>query len=179
MINVCLRLFIVVALSLAVNGCHANAQKNAVADSAWLMDGSPWYEQSAGFETAETEWEKKQLPMMVYFYTDWCSYCRRFDSGLLVDPSVRQQLKHVIKVRINPEKGVEEEKIAQKYGVKGYPSVFVLASGSKDWQRIYPFRRVGYSKVLVPPSDFIQMCNEMGASVSLCFESGTVKPCGK
>ncbi len=60
----------------------------------------------------------------MYFYTDWCPYCRKFEKHTLADGGVKKVLDGFVLVRINPEDGSRENQIAQQYRVDGYPAVF-------------------------------------------------------
>ena len=84
-----------------------------------------WYQGAAGYDQAAEEYEKTNQPMLVYVNVGWCPYCRRFEKNILSSPLVKDFLKDKIKVSINPEDGPRENRIAQRYGVRGYPSVFL------------------------------------------------------
>jgi len=61
---------------------------------------------------------------IVYFYTDWCRYCKRFSQNVLASPELS---KHSISVRrINPEENDDNAQLAEKHGVRGYPTLFVI-----------------------------------------------------
>jgi thiol-disulfide isomerase/thioredoxin len=84
-----------------------------------------WYEGSQGYRWAMEEAAETGLPVAVYFYTDWCPYCRQLDSEILRAPQVLEYFTHVIKVKVNPEDGPEEQEISDAYGVTSYPSFFI------------------------------------------------------
>jgi thiol:disulfide interchange protein len=66
--------------------------------------------------------------VMVDVYTDWCGWCKKLDGETFADLRVAEALKDVIPVRVNAEKGGEA--VADKYGVRGFPTVlFLSASG--------------------------------------------------
>jgi thiol:disulfide interchange protein len=93
--------------------------------------------------------------MAVYFYTDWCGYCKRLDRDVLATAEVEQHLSRLVRVRINPEDGPQEEAIARRYGITGYPSFFVLAPGSPAPVRINHYKRQGSGWVPMTPGDFV------------------------
>ncbi len=89
---------------------------------------STWYEDASGYEEAVRQQKLFHAPMLVYFHVDWCPHCKAFDQ-LLEDGQVRGKLGEAIKVRINPEHGEAERKVfADRFGAKGYPSIYWLAS---------------------------------------------------
>lgn len=99
---------------------------------AWVASRSPvssyWQEGARGFADAGREQARVKAPLLVYFYTDWCPYCRELDRTVLSDSSFDRF--RAVKVRVNPEAGPEERAIADRFGVNGYPSLFLIASPS-------------------------------------------------
>ena len=94
--------------------------------AAWT---EPWLDGVAGYETA---FRRAEGPVFVYFYTDWCGYCRQFEAELLSDDSVIGFLATLQAVRINPEKGLGEAELARRYGVAGFPALFLHEDGRPE-----------------------------------------------
>jgi thiol-disulfide isomerase/thioredoxin len=90
---------------------------------------SRWHEGSRGFEDGEREQARTKSPMLVYFFTDWCQYCRAFEREVLYQREVESQLR-VIKVRVNAEQNADDTALARRFGVSGYPSLFLVLPGS-------------------------------------------------
>jgi thiol-disulfide isomerase/thioredoxin len=109
---------------------------SAAPEDRWLYD-------SAGYARALDLQRELNVPLVVYFYTDWCPFCQALDSDYLSASSVQQYLRGVVKVRINPEHGPSERGISNQYGVTGYPSFFVMRNLSSAPRNIQPFRRGG------------------------------------
>ena len=86
-----------------------------------------WLSNARGYEAASRELSTKRRPMLVYFYTDWCGYCRRLEGKVLATESGRKSLEDVLKVRINPESGRDEALLAGQYRVRGYPTLLVVS----------------------------------------------------
>ena len=108
-----------------------------------------WYEGSQGYRWAMQEAAEIGLPVAVYFYTDWCPYCRQLDREVLSRPEVLACFTHVIKVKINPEDGPEEEAISDRYRVGSYPSFFIQPSATAGAVKIQ--RRTA--------DEFVAFCN--------------------
>ena len=90
-----------------------------------------WYSGFSGFIQASNTQKQEQKPLLVFFYTDWCVNCKNLREKVLVDDEVQQFLKQVIPVQINPEQGVLENQLAEEFGVRGYPSLFVISPAQK------------------------------------------------
>ncbi len=101
--------------------------------------------------------------MLVYFYADWCNYCRQFEKELLSDSGVHDYLKDLIVVRINPEAGQAERRFGDMYGVNGYPSLFVHSSESKTLSRIDRMKLDDGKPRMMSPEEFIGTVTEAAA----------------
>ncbi len=102
-----------------------------------------WFYGGAGYTRALELQKELNVPLVVYFYTDWCSYCRTLDNQYLPSAPVQDYLRGVVKVRINAEQGFAERALAKRYGVSGYPSFFVMRNPAARPVNVSPFRRVG------------------------------------
>ncbi|HEY8227251.1 MAG TPA: thioredoxin family protein [Pyrinomonadaceae bacterium] len=100
-----------------------------------------WLRDAPGYERASQLQRELGVPMVVYFYTDWCPFCHALDSRYLPTPPVQQYLRGVVKVRINPEHGPAERALAEQYAVTGYPSFLVIRKPSSLPVNVNPFKR--------------------------------------
>ena len=129
---------------------------NATLQEQWLND-------AAGYNRALTLQRELKVPLVVYFYTDWCPYCHELDAEYLPNPAVEAYLRGAVKVRINPEHGPAERAIADSYDVTGYPRFYVFRNLSSYPRNLQPFRREGKS---LTPEQFAMACQQW-APVSL------------
>jgi thiol:disulfide interchange protein len=113
-----------------------------------------WYEGTSGFETASRLARESGAAMLVYFHTDWCGYCKQMERELFPAPAVDKQLRTMLKVRINPERSGEEQGLAGRYGVRGYPSLFVQRDGSTP-VRVQAFVSLGGRWNQASPDEFV------------------------
>ncbi len=120
-------------LSLVVVSAAAADKEDVGKDSG---TPSSWYDGAAGFALGLEEALEEGRPLAVYFYTDWCGYCRQLERELLYRPEVEESMRYLTKVRINPEEGNEESAIARHYGVYGYPSFFVHPGPGQEATRL-------------------------------------------
>ncbi len=86
-----------------------------------------WFDDAAGYAEALTEAEAADKPVLVYFYTDWCPYCRQLNSELLAADEVQRELAGMLAVRVNAERGPDERSLAAHYRVRGYPALFLYS----------------------------------------------------
>jgi len=110
-----------------------------------------WYEGASGFERGVEESKREGKVLAVYFYTDWCPYCRELDRELLTRAKVEEFLKYLVKIRVNPESGRRERMLANEYGVRGYPSFFIQSTPDAAPSKI---RRTS-SDGLKSPEEFV------------------------
>lgn len=84
-----------------------------------------WHEGAQGYERALEEAKGNQRPIALYFYTDWCGFCRKLERDVLTQPAMKPCLSSVIPVKVNPEKGPQESLLARKFGVSSFPRFFI------------------------------------------------------
>jgi len=116
-----------------------------------------WLNDSAGYARAIELQRELNVPLVVYFYADWCPYCHALDGQYLPSPPVQDYLRRVVKVRINPEHGRPERELAIRYGVSGYPTFLLMRTASARPMNIQPFRRGGAN---LTPSQFANACRQ-------------------
>src|SRR5438552_8421472 len=57
-----------------------------------------WLNGAEGYAQALQEHRTSGKPMAVYFYTDWCGYCKLFNRDYLASRDVEQYMKNIIRV---------------------------------------------------------------------------------
>lgn len=144
------------ALVLLLLGLPSSASEPAPDWSSWL-NGAP------GMLEAIERYQEEPRPILVYFYTDWCGYCRQFERELLSDERVGAYVDDIIAVRINPEQGREESAISQRYRVSGYPGIFMHSATSKSLSRIDRMTVVEGRPMLLDPDAFIEVLRGAGS----------------
>lgn len=102
---------------------------------------SPWF--GRGFDAALAEARASDRLVMVEFYTDWCTWCRRLEQDTLTDTQVREELAKVIPIRVDAEGRGRD--LAVKFGVDRYPTVVFVDADGHEVDRI-----MGY----LPPERF-------------------------
>ena len=123
--------------------------------SAKVPEG--WLSGGANFEKAMELQRELNVPLVVYFYVDWCPYCNELESQYFPAAPMREYLRSVVKIRINPELTPADEAVARIFGIRGYPGFFVIAPKSFPVQ-LSPFRRDGRS---LTAAEFAQRCQDV------------------
>ena len=117
-----------------------------------------WLHGATGFTRAVELQRQSRTAMVVYFYTDWCPYCRALDDQYLNAASVQRILQRTVAVRINPEDGPAERRIADRYGVTGYPTFLIMQNESARPRNVHPFRKGGNN---LTPDQFAKACEDI------------------
>ena len=143
---------------LALLVCVALSPLPASYGASRGFDPETWLQDSDGMFDAIRSVEEVSKPMVVYFYTDWCGYCRQFERELLGTPEVKEYFSEVLTVRINPENGDREREIAEYYGVNGYPGFFVHSGTSRTLSRVDRMLVENGQPRLMAPEEFIAAC---------------------
>ena len=75
--------------------------------------------------------ESKDETVVYFFYVDWCGYCKQAKPEIakLEEKINNNKMNNVKLVRVNCD---EEEEMASKYGVKGYPTIVCEKNGDKN-----------------------------------------------
>lgn len=91
-----------------------------------LAQEFPW---QTDFTEAKAIATQQKKPLMLYFTTDWCGWCKIMEKETFLKPSVIKQASGYIPVKLNAEK--EGKALAAKYKVSAYPHfVFVDTDGA-------------------------------------------------
>jgi thiol-disulfide isomerase/thioredoxin len=118
-----------------------------------------WLDGVSGYERAVQMQRELNVPLVIYFYTDWCPFCRSLESQYLPAAPVQNYLKGVVKVRINADQGSAEKDLATQFGVNGYPSFLIVRNPSSLPIRVHPFRRGAPN---LTAAEFARACREPG-----------------
>ena len=82
--------------------------------------GIKWYTYKQGIELSKIEGVK----IFLYFYADWCTYCKKMEKETFNDDSVVSYLNdNFIPIKVNSDRDI---KTALDFGVKGLPSSWFI-----------------------------------------------------
>jgi len=110
--------------------------------------------QGVKFEKETTPFEdvlalaaKTGKPIMIDFYADWCSWCRKLDEDTYSDPEVGKASAQLINIKMDTATK-EGRELARKYRVRGLPTIIFLYSTGEEMGRVIGYR---------PPEVFLEI----------------------
>lgn len=104
-------------------------------------DFSIWSHGASGYNDAIQEAKNEGKPLILYFHTEWCKWSKKMNNDYLASYNVKDFLRDIPKVEINPDKGADEKALTKKYNVTGYPSFLVsVPSVDSKTERLYPLK---------------------------------------
>ena len=112
---------VIMILSLAFMGMQLSRFANDTSLNNWENG-------FAGYMKVSRLQAESGKPMALFFYTDWCSSCKALREEILATPQVREYMESLHAVKVNPEAGGAENRLAQDYGVLGYPTFLIVDS---------------------------------------------------
>jgi len=97
-----------------------------------------WEKISTGLKNAEIQ----KKPVLMFFYTEWCIYCKKMNSEVFSDAEILQYMnENFTSIRVNPEKDTDlieimGEKITpgelmRKAGLNGFPTTLFFNNNKK------------------------------------------------
>ncbi|MDB6173922.1 MAG: thioredoxin [Chthoniobacteraceae bacterium] len=108
-----------------------------LAASSFAKEG--WTEDfDKGLATAQAE---KKIALVDFTGSDWCSWCIKLDKEIFSQPKFKEYAaKNLVLVEIDfpqikalpKEQKAQNDKLAKKYSIEGYPTVVVLNSEGKQ-----------------------------------------------
>ena len=114
---------------------------------------SEWHEGLDGYVKSVRLQKDNSKPIAAFFYTDWCPNCKKLREDILSTPEFKQFADENLNVvKINPESGPMENKLAEEFGVFAYPSFFIIPANNK---KTLPIRKTSH----IPVKKFIQQIN--------------------
>ena len=108
-----------------------------------------WY---TSWKDAVADSKRTRRPILVDFYADWCTYCKKMDKETIPNPTVQATLSKVVCVRLNTER--EGKALASKTGVGTLPTFLLTNANGEPEGRIEGF------------TDAAQFCATVGNLIS-------------
>jgi len=106
-------------------------------DTEWRTD----------FSEAKEVAAEQDRPIVVYFWTTWCTYCEDYNRKVYSDPTVQSRLDDFVLVAVNlDDDGTEASRLKQQYNVNYPPQHVIITPDGEELTRIS-----GYA----PKQDFL------------------------
>jgi thiol:disulfide interchange protein len=115
--------FFVVLLSIGYFSMHAAP---TLSDENYSYHGDTRWQtnMTAAEQTAASEGK----PVIVYFWTTWCTYCEDYNQKVYADPTVQSELDDFVKVAVNmDDDGGAASRLQRTYNVN-YPPQHVIVT---------------------------------------------------
>lgn len=109
--------------------------------SASTYASTDWFDGAHQLEAATRLARDNKAPLLVYVYADWCGYCKKFEKELLYTSQISADLKHVVKVRMNPDKDGLAKAFEKENALTGYPTVLLKSTADTSFKQVFPFTR--------------------------------------
>lgn len=100
----------------------------ALCGSSWGNSEMPWVRD---YDTALSKAKSSNQLIMVDFYADWCSWCKRLDSETFANREVAGLSSRFVPLRLNSE--IEGQTLASQYKIKSLPSVILIDPRGSQW----------------------------------------------
>jgi thioredoxin-related protein len=118
-------------------------------NSAAAMERIEWHTYDDGM--ARSRFEKKKV--FLYFYAEWCAYCRDMDLKTFKDPNVIGTLnRSFIPIRVNSDR---EQAAATLFRVKGLPDSWFLGESGDV---------IGHRPGFIPADQMMKILNVVQTS---------------
>ena len=128
---------LVILTAMLADANAATAKKKI----AWAKD----------YTVAQAQAKKANKPIMIDFYTDWCTWCKKLDTDTYSNKTVVTYVtKSFVAVKVNAEK--EGKGLSAKYGITGFPTIMIVDASGTPIGKI-----IGY----VTPVDFIKQAKQV------------------
>jgi len=129
-----------------------------------LYTSEKWYSGHTEYSEAMKLSDQNKVPALIYMHTDWCQYCKKFESKLLTNKDVNLSLNKFVKIKINPETSDKDKQLYKELNGKGFPTI-MFQHGKKG--KIIPVR-APYTKnsgswTLMSASQFINVLHKYGS----------------
>ena len=127
----------------AMDSTTPSAVSYASIEEARAATAVPWY----------NFWDDPK-PIVVDFYTDWCTWCKTIDTVVLVDSAVIDFFNNEMAlVVINAE---VDTALTKQYHVSGFPTLVMIEADGNEVDRL-----VGY----LPPEPFLKTFRDYGNGI--------------
>ena len=121
-----------------LSGCKPAAAPAAGAQPITVLNASQVTRRGSidfvcGFELGRQIAAERQLPCLVFFTADWCTYCKRMEATTFNDAAVAQLASAFVCVLVDAD---EEPEVCRRLQVSGYPTVELISPAGTSLGRM-------------------------------------------
>nr|WP_081460914.1 thioredoxin family protein [Haladaptatus paucihalophilus] len=111
-----------------------------LSDQSYSYHGeTKWH---TNFSSARAVAVNQDKPILVYFWTTWCTYCEDYNQNVYSDPAVRAHLDDFVLVAVNLDNNSPEaSRLKQQYGATYPPQHVAITQQGQQLAKIN-----GYAK---------------------------------
>jgi thiol:disulfide interchange protein len=135
---------ILLLIALILPGCTRGAVDTSTRDRGGNAAGeitgesgesgqAGWIDWRHDYQTALTEAQETDKPLMVDVFTPWCTACKLLDQHVWPQPDIVLASKAFIAVKVDADK---HRDFAQRFSVTGLPTIIFLSSDGKELHRV-------------------------------------------
>ena len=122
-----------------------------------------WYSDNIGYSEAIRISDENETPALIYMHTDWCQYCKKFESELLTNDDVNAKLSKFVKIKINPEHSDQDNQLYKKLKGKGYPTIMFQHGATGKLTHVRgPYTKNGSGWKMMTANEFVSMLHKYG-----------------
>ncbi|MFH2055751.1 MAG: thioredoxin family protein [bacterium] len=152
-------LALMISISLVACSTSESSESMPTAESGinWLTD----------VNQARTTAASENKPIFAYFTgSDWCGWCKRLDANVLSHKEFQDYAReNLVMLKLDfprrtaqpPELAQANQALAQKFGIRGFPTILLLDEGGQElgrtgYQQMNPLEYVQHLKQLLHSS---------------------------
>jgi thiol:disulfide interchange protein len=135
-----LTISVMCVLMVMSSGCTAKTNKTAAKKIPQASQAQPvsgqinWlYDLQGGLAAAK----QSNKPLMVDFFAEWCGWCKKLDAEVYTNKDIITLSEKFICVKVDTDK---DQANAQKYGVRGLPTIVFMNSDGNAINTIVGYR---------------------------------------
>jgi thiol:disulfide interchange protein len=88
------------------------------------------------YQTALQKAAQSNKPIVVDLYTVWCHWCKKLDEDVWSDNDIVAFSKGQVYLKLNAEESEDGRRLAEKFKVRGYPTVVILNNKGEEINKI-------------------------------------------
>jgi len=105
------------------------AKKSLIISAIFLLILSAGAARADEYSDALKKAKAENKPLLLYFYSNYCTYCEAMDRNVLSDKDIKKSLAtDVVYLRVNVD---EKRETAARYNIRGYPTTYLLDPAGK------------------------------------------------